>query len=186
MMHRRTLIATIVALVVFIIGGAFFWRGATAAGSHGLQSPAPPNFTVGSGKPGWTAPGATAISPSGAKHASVVLSAGVVPSLTEADVRAYFAHVGMPQAAAGVHPIVAQISFITTQQARALTNGAFNDRPDDVTVCYVLLKGPFNFPISLPPGAKDEQPTENYVQEVFDAYSGNFLMMRIPPANWHP
>lgn len=185
-MRKRSLIGILVALVVLTVGGIFFSHGAAASGSDVPQPPTPPNFTPVPETPGWTAPGATAISPSGVQHSSVILATGVAPSLTEADVRAYFAHSGMPQAATGAHPSILQIRFVTTQQARALTDEAFNDRPEDVIVCYVLLKGPFNFPISLPPGAKSWQPAEEYVQEVFDAYSGNFLMMRIPVAGWHP
>src|SRR6185312_9090753 len=102
------------------------------------------------------------------------------------DVRAYFAQ-NMPQAAAGANPAIIKVEFVTASQVNTQTGGAFQDRPGDVTVCYVLLKGPFDFVISQPPAppgvnvtSPDATPKPiNYVEYVFDAYSGNLLMWGI-------
>lgn len=180
-MRKRTLVSFLIVLVIIAVGITY---SQVKAGSGGPPSLFPTGGAI------TYAPGVQAITPSdsSAKYSSMVLAAGVKPLLTEADVRAYLAQGGMPPVVSGGSPSIVAIQFITASQVNTLTKDAFHDRPGDVTVCYVLLKGPFDFVIShpvVPAGVDASVPGStpasiNYVEEVFDAYSGNLLMWGIP------
>lgn len=163
------------SLVVWVVAVLFF----QAADSGAQQNPGPKPKSQAITYPA----GVRAITPGGKTTATIVLTPGVPPSVTETDVRAYFATYGFPQTVPGAHPIIEKILFITAKQASELMHGESVGRPDNVLVCYVLLKGPFQIAISgpaIPPG-HNASPSSNSsgitrIEEVFDAYSGNMLL----------
>lgn len=103
--------------------------------------------------------------------------------ITTTDVQAYLRihpFVGGPPVK-GVTVSIETIQFMTSKQASALMDGEETGLPDTATVCYVKLHGPFTVVGPVPPGAQ-QLPTVAYGVEIFDAQTGNLLMLWTPSA----
>ena len=96
------------------------------------------------------------------------------PAFTAADVTHYIQTQGFIRTTSGAVPAIAQIEFITAQEASALLQGESIGRPDNALVCYVVLTGSFRANGPVPPGATI--PIVHTAYEVFDAHTGNLLM----------
>jgi hypothetical protein len=78
------------------------------------------------------------------------------------------------------HPLsITSIEFITSATASGRLQGESIGVPDKNVVCYVQLVGAYNPSfISAPPGF--HFTTANTATEVFDATTGNLLVLSIP------
>lgn len=122
------------------------------------------------GTPNTSPPGGPAITP----HLDPTTNGGA--AFTVADVQQYVLAHGCPCGALvpGAHLTIVKILFVTSQEASALLNGEYVERPDNYIVCYVLMHGPFYPAFSVPYGAK-LPPTIDSGYEIFDAQTGNML-----------
>jgi hypothetical protein len=101
-----------------------------------------------------------------------------VPAFTEDDVRRYVATHPVPGGSirSVKPPTVTKIQFMTTQEASELIHSFISWRKNDL-VCYVELKGLFTFHGGQPGYVPTNTPTEEQVFEVFDAQTGNCLVV---------
>jgi hypothetical protein len=77
----------------------------------------------------------------------------------------------------GKPPTIVSIEFITSKQASQRLLGESIGVPDTAIVCYVKLSGPFTMSFAPhPPGA--QVPPSNTATEIFDAQTGNLLLVR--------
>lgn len=74
---------------------------------------------------------------------------------------------------------VLRAAIMPASTGSTLTQGASMQRPDDYPIVYVQLQGPFLLSnVPLPSGATPE--VANTVHEVFDANTGNLLLIGFP------
>jgi len=162
-MHKPLMpaLGLLIALVVFVGWIAVAQSDpASAASSNSIQPPAQ--------APTGTAIGAPAIQPT----RSVAASDLSTPAFTVQDVEQYIS--GNPMSrnlAISSKPTIVKITFITSQQASALLDESM-DLPDSALVCYVELSGTFTFP-----GPNGATATFHKGYEVFDAHTGNLIMV---------
>ena len=136
------------------------------------------------------AQGAAAITPHIKGNGSNTTSS---PTFTEEDVRQFIAQNGMPngiKTTTGLPPTVSQVLFSTAKQVSSLMKTSIS-RPDNALVCYVVVRGPFIVNLSMPAGTDQQENTSSSttsnspaiikVEMVFDGYTGNLLLFRIPP-----
>lgn len=69
--------------------------------------------------------------------------------------------------------VIEKIAFVTSREVSLTLKGERTGLPDDSLVCYVELQGAFTFP--APPGRAPG--VVHKVYEVFDAHTGNLLML---------
>jgi hypothetical protein len=94
------------------------------------------------------------------------------PAFTVEDVEQYINNNPMPRnLAINSKPTIVKITFITSQQASTLLDESM-DLPGDALVCYVELSGTFTFP-----GSNGVTVTFHKGYEVFDAHTGNLIMV---------
>lgn len=125
--------------------------------------------------------GLPAIRPSIQNAASTTAT---TPRFTIADARAYLqTHPffgGRTVKGATLH--IAAVQFMTSAEASALMHGAETGLPSTSIVCYAKLQGPFTLQgMPAQPGATLPS-TVAYGVEIFDAQTGNLLMVWTPSA----
>jgi hypothetical protein len=103
---------------------------------------------------------------------------GESPAFTTDDVKAYLLKTPVPSATR-YNPqaiTVVAIDFVTSKDASARLGGEPLGLPDSRLVCFALLQGSFTF--SGPPGGgSPSQATYSNVVEIFDAQTGNLLLV---------
>jgi hypothetical protein len=101
-----------------------------------------------------------------------------VPAFTEEDVRTFVSTHPVPGGSIRSvgQPAITRILFMPTCEASELIHAFIGWREQDL-VCYVELKGTFTFH-AYPPGSRNiPHPAEAEVVEIFDARTGNCLVV---------
>lgn len=103
------------------------------------------------------------------------------PAFTVSDVRNYINTHPFPggPTLSGKPLTITSIEFITSAVASARLNGEDIGVPPGQLVCYVQLTGEYNpLDVSVPPGFHLD--TEDTATEIFDATTGNLLLLSVP------
>jgi hypothetical protein len=102
-----------------------------------------------------------------------------VPAFTSNDVAHYINTHPFPlgPTTTGKPPTIVSIEFITSKEASQRMLGETLGLPDTAIVCYVKLSGPFALSQAPVPASVHLAPS-NTATEVFDAQSGNLLIVR--------
>jgi hypothetical protein len=103
------------------------------------------------------------------------------PAFTEADVRSFFAqryaNVGDPTVDSGL-PQIIDIEFKGVGALQQKLGQPFNlQMSDQALICYVELSGTFPYTHPYSPNLDASKPYLTHVAQIFDAHTGNFLML---------
>jgi hypothetical protein len=162
-MTSRALMSAIGAVVVIVlVAVAAYWSnrqtGAPTYANAGNMQPAPPIPVP-----------ANLARPEGSPAIKVDKTAAA--PFGEDDVRQFIAAHPM-QTSDGRPATISRIQFIPSREVSSLLDGARTGVPDDDPLCLVEFAGHFTFY-----GPRGAQRTYQHGYEVFDARTGNFLMV---------